>query len=132
MAERLASMSAHPASNGEQAAQAVLRGDPAHPVMCVSDGRGGVLLLDTRDPELRWLAHGIRLLLGDGLPGAGGAIKVSAGQATYWLSRVEIGHSEVEFRIASLYDPSQTVQLPDNVIALLADLIEQHSLHLTA
>jgi hypothetical protein len=108
----------------EEGAKAVLRGDPAHPMMCISDGRGGVLFLDPADADLRWLARGIRLLLGDGLPGGTGAIKVNAGQATYWLSRFE-RDGELEFRIASLYDPAQQVRLPDHVVVLVAELIEQ-------
>jgi hypothetical protein len=122
-------------SAGDQHAQAkaLIRGGAQKHIMWITDGHGGMLALDTSNEELCWLARGCRLLL-DGDPlGAHGAIKVTAGQAVYWLSKAASegqrgGADRVEeIRIASLYDPCQAVRLPRDLVEMVADLIEQLS-----
>lgn len=124
-------MMIQPPDRADHGATARAKTASGQSVVCITDGRGGALALDPGNPDLRWLARGLRLALDGGLPTSRGALKVAAGQTVYWLSWIQRETEEPSIRVASLYDPSQAVELPRDLIALVIGLIDHLFEHLT-
>ena len=93
--------------------------------MTICDGEDGMLTLDLRYEDIHWLVDACRRLAAGSMPQNGGMLKVSANGTVYLVSAVKKAGSRVAVRIVNLYDPAERVELSDDLICVVAGLIEE-------
>lgn len=100
--------------------------EQSHPRrMTISDGEDGMLTLDLRYADIHWLVDACRQLAADGGPRPGGMLKVQANGTIYLVSAVCSTGSRAVVRIVNLYDPAEHVELSEDLIRVVAGLIEE-------
>ena len=100
--------------------------EQSHPRrMTICDGEEGMLTLDLRYEDIHWLVDACQRLAADGAPRNGGMLKVQANGTIYLVSAVRNAGKRVVVRIVNLYDPSERVELSDDLIRVVAGLIEE-------
>jgi hypothetical protein len=93
--------------------------------MTICDGEDGMLTLDLRYEDIHWLVDACRRLATGGMPPHGGMLKVSANGTIYLVSAVRKAGDRVVVRIVNLYEPTERVELSDDLIGVVAGLVEE-------
>src|SRR5262249_42069296 len=94
-------------------------------MMTICDGLGGSLDLDLDCRELEALILACHCLLDGMAPPGASLIKVTAGDEVYLVSVPKSAGEAVYLQIASLYEPTERVQLNRDLAQLVVALIEQ-------
>ncbi|HLZ22395.1 MAG TPA: hypothetical protein VKQ30_09755 [Ktedonobacterales bacterium] len=93
--------------------------------MTICDGEDGMLTLDLRYEDIHWLVDACRRLASDHSPHDSGMLKVSATGTTYLVSVVRNPGKRTAVRIVNLFDPVERVELSDDLIGVIAGLVEE-------
>ena len=93
--------------------------------MTICDGEDGMLTLDLRYEDIHWLVDACRRLATGNTPQKGGMLKVNANGTIYLVSAVRNTSNRVAVRIVNLYDPAERVELSDDLVSVVAGLIEE-------
>lgn len=91
--------------------------------MIICDGYEGMLTLDLRFQDTHWLIDACRQLATGSTPPNAGIMKVSANGTIYLVSAPRSRRDGVVARIVNMYDPSERVDLSDDLIRIVAGLI---------
>ncbi|MGH2515812.1 MAG: hypothetical protein ACRDHP_09165 [Ktedonobacterales bacterium] len=103
------------------------RAEPHPQRMTICDGEDGMLTLDLRYEDIHWLVEACRRLATGSMPPHSGILKVSANGTMYLVSAVRNAGNRVVVRIVNLYDPAERVELSDDLICVVAGLLEEFS-----
>lgn len=84
-----------------------------------------MLTLDLHYDDIHWLVDACRQLAADGALRNGGMLKVQANGTIYLVSAVKGSSNRAVVRIVNLYDPAERVELSEDLIRVVAGLVEE-------